>query len=62
MSKLTANGHSTEYINNSLATEITQALKNVRGWGSVEIMIQNFKVVQITERNIKKTEHDIAEN
>ena len=39
--------------------EIKQALKNVRGWGSVEIYVQDYKVTQITERNIKKTSHNI---
>ncbi|MBI4130453.1 DUF2292 domain-containing protein [Candidatus Roizmanbacteria bacterium] len=46
---------STRKVSNELLTEIKQALKNIRGWGSVEIYIQNYKVVQITERNIRKT-------
>jgi len=60
MSKLTANGHSTELINNKLLSDITDALKNIRGWGSVEVFVQNYKVVQITERNIKKTQHPMS--
>ena len=47
--------YSTKDVNNELLGEIVEALKNIRGWGSVEIFVQDFKVVQITERNIKKT-------
>lgn len=46
-------------ISKALMGEIARALKNVKGWGSVEIIVQAFKVVQITERNIKKTSHEI---
>ena len=38
-----------------LMQEIARAIGNIRGWGSVEIFIQDNKVTQITERNIKKT-------
>jgi hypothetical protein len=51
--------HSTKKITKDLVDEIKIALKNVRGWGSVEIYIQDHKVTQITERNIKKTSHNI---
>jgi len=47
--------YSTKEINQELLAEIAEALKNIRGWGSVEIFVQDYKVVQITERNIKKT-------
>jgi len=47
--------YSTKQISNKLIQEILEALQNIRGWGSVEIQVQDFKVVQITERNIKKT-------
>ncbi len=47
--------YSTKDVNKELLGEIVEALKNIRGWGSVEIFVQDFKVVQITERNIKKT-------
>jgi hypothetical protein len=49
------NNYSTKEVSQELVDEISEAVKNVRGWGSVEIYVQNFKVVQITERNIKKT-------
>ena len=49
------NNYSTKRVSDELVKEIIEALKNIRGWGSVEIMVQDFKVVQITERNIKKT-------
>lgn len=44
-------------ISPKLIQEIAQALHNIRGWGSVEIFIQDYNVVQITERNIIKTKH-----
>jgi hypothetical protein len=47
--------YSTQDIDNELLAEIVDALKNIRGWGSVEIFVQDFKIVQIIERNIKKT-------
>ncbi len=47
--------YSTKDVNKELLGEIVEALKNIRGWGSVEIFVQDFKVVQITERNIRKT-------
>lgn len=49
------NDYSTKKVNSQLIEEIIEALKNIRGWGSVEIFVQDFKVVQIVERNIKKT-------
>lgn len=53
--------YSTKKISQDLVEEIKSALKNVRGWGSVEIYVQDHKVTQITERNIKKTNHNIRE-
>jgi len=47
--------YSTKEVNPELLQEIAEALQNIRGWGSIEIVVQDFKVVQITERNIKKT-------
>jgi hypothetical protein len=47
--------YSTKKVSQELLGEIIEALKNIRGWGSVEIIVQDFKVVQITERNIRKT-------
>lgn len=47
--------NSTKEVNKELLGEIVEALRNIRGWGSVEIFVQDFKVVQIIERNIKKT-------
>lgn len=51
----------TRKVSTKLISEITEALNNIKGWGSVEIFIQNYKVVQITERSIKKTKHEIEE-
>jgi len=47
--------YSTKKVSETLVLEIVEALRNIRGWGSVEIFVQDYKVVQITERNIKKT-------
>lgn len=48
-------------ISDKLVKEVTSAVKNVRGWGSVEIHIQNYEVIQITERNIRKTNNPLQE-
>jgi len=37
-----------------LMDEIRKTLTRIQGYGSVEIIIQNHHVVQITERHIKK--------
>ena len=50
--------YSTKQVSDKLVKEMVDALKNIRGWGSVEIYVQDFKVVQITERNIKKTKDE----
>lgn len=52
--------YSTKKINEKLVLEVVEALKNIRGWGSVEIYVQDYEVVQITERNIRKTKSDHA--
>lgn len=54
--------YSTKHISKSLSEEIAEALKNIRGWGSVEVFVQDFKVVQIVERNIKKTNSSTNSN
>jgi hypothetical protein len=53
--------HSTKKITRELVDDLKQALKNVGGWGSVEIYIQDHKVTQITARNITKTNHSIRD-
>lgn len=54
--------HSTKRVTDNLLEEIKQAIKNIRGWGSVEIYVQNYRVTQITERNIKKTNHKLEKS
>lgn len=49
------NTYSTQVISQRLIDEVTQALKTVSPFGSVEIYVQNNTVTQITIRNIKKT-------
>lgn len=51
--------YSTKKVTQNLIEEIKQALKNVKGWGSIEIIVQDNKVTQITVRNIKKTSHSV---
>ena len=48
---------STKKVSKALLDEVKFAIKNINGWGSVEIFIQDYKVIQITERNIRKTNH-----
>jgi hypothetical protein len=52
--------YSTKNVSNKLVEEIIEALKNIRGWGSVEIFVQDHKVVQIVERSIKKTQSNLT--
>lgn len=54
--------YSTKKLNTKLIEEISDAIQNIRGWGSVEIQIQDFKVIQITERNIRKTQQNVDKN
>ncbi|RJQ37101.1 DUF2292 domain-containing protein [Candidatus Microgenomates bacterium] len=49
-----ADKYSTKAVSKHLMEEIMESIKNVKGWGSIEIYIQNFMVTQITEKNIKK--------
>lgn len=51
--------YSTKKVTQNLIEEIKQALKSVKGWGSLEIIIQDNKVTQISVRNIKKTSHSV---
>lgn len=51
-----ANKYSTKEISERLKEEVLSSIQNVRGWGSVEIFIQDFRVTQITEKNIKKSD------
>ena len=52
-----ANNNTPIKINDELLKELSQALEELGGWGSVEIYVQNSKVTQITKRAIKKTNH-----
>jgi hypothetical protein len=49
--------YSVRRVTTDLVDEIKQALKSVKGWGSVEIYVQDHRVTQLTTRNIKKTNH-----
>lgn len=54
--------YSTKKVSKTLLVEIKQALKNVGGFGSVEIFVQDDTVTQITTRNIRKTNKNIVGN
>lgn len=41
-------------ISRTLLEEISASLQNIKGWGSIEIFIQNYQVTQVIEKNIKK--------
>ncbi|HVT01495.1 MAG TPA: DUF2292 domain-containing protein [Patescibacteria group bacterium] len=49
-----ADEYSTKNISKKLVEELLESIKNIRGWGTVEIVIQDHLVTQITEKNIKK--------
>lgn len=49
----TDNDFSTQKITPTLISQVVDALRN-KAYGSVEIYIENHKVVQITERTITK--------
>lgn len=50
---------STKKITRDLIEELKQVLRSIEGWGSVEIFVQDNRVVQITARKIRKTNHDL---
>ncbi len=54
--------YSVRRVTPNLVDEIKQALKSVKGWGSVEIYVQNHRVTQVTTRNIKKTNHILGKS
>jgi len=41
-------------VSEKLMEELVSSIKNIRGWGTVEIIIQDHTVTQITEKNIRK--------
>jgi len=47
------NSSNKKAVSNNHLNEIHRAISNV-SWGSLEIFIQDSKIVQITERNIRK--------
>lgn len=47
-------------LSEKLMSDIKEELERI-GYGSLEIYVQNNKVTQITVRNIKKTNVDIAD-
>jgi hypothetical protein len=49
------NIHSTKVVSDHLMQELISAMKDVDAFGSVEIMIQDYAVTQITHRCIRKT-------
>lgn len=49
----------TKIMDKTLVEEISKALDKIDGYGSVELYIQDFKVTQITARNIRKTKNPI---
>lgn len=46
-------------LNQQIVNELSQALDEIGGWGSIEIFVQDNKVTQITKRAIKKTNHPL---
>lgn len=48
------NDYSTKRISKKMLSELVTSIKNIQGWGTVEIVIQDHLVTQITEKNIRK--------
>ncbi len=48
-------GHPTTQVTSKIVQQIILSLKDVKGYGSVEIYVQNGHVTQITTRKIRKT-------
>lgn len=46
--------YSTKNISTNLIKQILESVQSVKGWGSVEIYIQNNEITQITEKSILK--------
>jgi len=49
-----ADDFNTKKISSKLINEVISSIQNIRGWGTVEIIIQDHLVTQITEKNIRK--------
>ncbi len=41
-------------ISKKVIEEIIESLHSIKGWGSVEIFVQDHKITQVTEKNICK--------
>ena len=41
-------------VSEKLMEELVASIKNIKGWGTVGIVIQDHTVTQITEKNIRK--------
>lgn len=52
----------TTLLNDQLLKDLVEAFRELGGWGSVEIFVQDGKVTQITKRVIKKTNHQLQNN
>ncbi len=60
MQQMTPLNFSVKRVNKQLVEEIVQALKSVEGYGSIEIIIQENRVTQISTRSIRKTNHNMS--
>lgn len=45
------------HISDKVLQEIMLSLSNIKGWGSIEIFVQDHKVTHITEKNICKKDN-----
>lgn len=53
--------YSTQKITPTLITQIVDVLRN-KAYGSVEIYVENYTVVQITQRTITKLKNSLSKN
>ncbi len=50
--------YSTKEVSKKLKDDILDSIQSIKGWGTVEICVQNYTVTQITEKTIKKPQKE----
>lgn len=46
--------HKNEKLCQQIQEELCKSAEKIDGWGSIEVVIQNYVVTQVTEKNIRK--------
>lgn len=53
--------YSTQNVKPYLLEELKRKLESIPGWGSLEVFVQDWKVTQISTKNIVKTSERVGE-